>query len=76
LTGQYTFILQYRDASAAQYSGTPPRDSRDAQPSDPGGAPSLIDALPKQLGLRLNKVAAIPLDVIVIYSIDRTPTEN
>jgi uncharacterized protein (TIGR03435 family) len=83
LTGKYTFILEYSDIGlsivrsrvAAAFPSSPLGNS--SEPDDPaGGAPNIIDAVQKQLGLRLDKVAAVPLDVIVIDSLDKTPTEN
>ena len=45
--------------------------------SDPdGGLPNIFVAIQKQLGLRLDKAADIPLDMIVVDSVDKVPTEN
>jgi uncharacterized protein (TIGR03435 family) len=46
-------------------------------PADsPGGEPSIFVALRKQLGLKLNKVKDVPLDVIVVDRVEKTPTAN
>ena len=46
-------------------------------PADtPGGEPSIFAALQKQLGLKLNKVKALPLDMIVVDHVEKTPTAN
>jgi uncharacterized protein (TIGR03435 family) len=44
--------------------------------SDPSGATDIVTAIRKQLGLRLDKIADVPLDVIIVDSVDKTPTEN
>jgi uncharacterized protein (TIGR03435 family) len=84
LTGTYTFVLEYHDESAANLApvlAALPRLQSDApsQPaaSDPGdGAPNIFTAIQKQLGLRLDKTAAVPLEVIVVDSLDKVPTAN
>ena len=65
LTGKYSFSLDYAPPGAI----TGPDDA----PSD---LPDLVVALRKQLGLDLNKIAGIPVDVIVVDSVDNVPTEN
>jgi uncharacterized protein (TIGR03435 family) len=46
-------------------------------PTDsPGGLPNIFVALQRQLGLKLVKVKDIPLDVIVVDHVDKTPTPN
>ena len=61
----------------------PPRgdsDTGNASPpaaSDPnGGMPNTFVAIQKQLGLRLDKAAAVPMDMIVVQSVDKVPTAN
>jgi uncharacterized protein (TIGR03435 family) len=83
LTGKYTFILEYYDGAAAQLgrmfpSGAAPDAGNAASPAatDPGGGPTIFSAIQKQLGLRLDKVAAVPLEMIVVDSVDKVPTEN
>jgi uncharacterized protein (TIGR03435 family) len=54
------------------------------QPNSPGtegvdlgaGAPNIFDAVPQQLGLKLQKAKSVPVDVVVIDHVDRTPTKN
>jgi uncharacterized protein (TIGR03435 family) len=84
LTGKYTFILEYFDAGMANLSRMLRRPDGDpglgaaAPPaaSDPdGGGPTIFKAVQK-LGLRLDKVAAVSMQVIVIENLDKTPTEN
>lgn len=82
LTGRYTFILEFYDASMANLSLGGLRRAGDAgnEPppptSDPSGAPNIFAAVQKQLGLRLDKTPDVPLDVIVVDSVDKAPTEN
>jgi uncharacterized protein (TIGR03435 family) len=44
--------------------------------ADPGDGPSLLNALEKQLGLKLVKTRNVPVDIIVIDHADKVPTEN
>ncbi|HEY4360455.1 MAG TPA: TIGR03435 family protein [Bryobacteraceae bacterium] len=84
LTGKYTFLLEYFNAGSAQLAAslqaTPPRTDSGvagAATSDPeGGGPNIFVAIQKQLGLRLDKTTDIPLDVIVVDSVDKVPTED
>jgi uncharacterized protein (TIGR03435 family) len=61
LTGMFEFSLDFEGAMI-------PRASE--------GGITLSEALEKQLGLRLVKVKSVPVDVLVIDRIDKTPTEN
>jgi uncharacterized protein (TIGR03435 family) len=78
LTGTYNFsfrfsceLCQFAAVNGAMPLPPPP------QPTDsPGGEPSIFAALQKQLGLRLNKVKDIPLDVFVVDHVEKTPTTN
>lgn len=65
LTGKYDFVLEYRRFVPNSRSGNAP-------PS--WGATDLFRALQKQLGLQLVS-KKIPLDVVVVDSVDRAPTE-
>jgi uncharacterized protein (TIGR03435 family) len=80
LTGKYTFILEFYDAGTAALRATLPMhsdagsaDTPPAAASDPRGGVSIFAAIQKQLGLRLDKTADLPLDVIVIEGVDKTP---
>jgi uncharacterized protein (TIGR03435 family) len=64
LTGEYHFTVEY------EWPGPRPPDA------DPGdNAATIFNALEQQLGLRLERTKT-PLDVLVIDSVDKTPTEN
>lgn len=88
LTGKYTFILEYYNASTAgrlrQLNSLEPTRADSATggasspaASDPdGGGPDIFTAIQKQLGLRLDKTGGLPLEVIVVESVDKVPTEN
>jgi uncharacterized protein (TIGR03435 family) len=87
LTGKYTFILEYYDAGMSslmrQLNLGPARaDSATGNASPPaasdpdGGGPNIFAAIQKQLGLRLDKTAEVPLDMIVVESVDKVPTED
>ena len=44
--------------------------------SDPADTGDVFYAVRKQLGLRLDKTADVPADVIIVENVDKTPTEN
>jgi len=44
--------------------------------AEPAGVTDIFTAVRKQLGLRLDKTADVPVDVIVVESADKTPVEN
>jgi uncharacterized protein (TIGR03435 family) len=76
LTGKFDFTLRFScegcqfSAANGMLSGPPNRTDA------PDGVPNIFVALQKQLGLKLVKVKEIPLDVIVIDHVDKTPTAN
>jgi uncharacterized protein (TIGR03435 family) len=81
LKGRYSFILAYSGRALPPWPPPAPGNStadRSAPvASDPsGGGPDIFTAIQKQLGLRLNKTADVPLDYIVIESVERMPTPN
>jgi uncharacterized protein (TIGR03435 family) len=85
LTGKYDFTLEFSCAGCntgalgAMLAPRPPGDAPAAEAaSEPqgGGFPNIFVAMEKQLGLKLNKVQDIPLDVIVIDRVDKVPTAN
>jgi uncharacterized protein (TIGR03435 family) len=82
LTERYTFVLEYYDAGLANMARSlPPSDAGaggSAVPvaGDAGGGPTIFDAVQKQLGLKLVKVASVPMDVIVVDGVDKMLTEN
>jgi hypothetical protein len=59
LTGKYTFILEYECPACVPLS---------ANADDSGGFPDIFVAVQKQLGLRLDKAADVPMDVFVVKS--------
>jgi uncharacterized protein (TIGR03435 family) len=77
LTATWDFTLRF-SCELCQFAATngavaPPTPL----PADsPGGEPSIFVALRKQLGLKLNKVKDVPLDVIVVDRVEKTPTAN
>lgn len=64
LTGKYTFSLDF----------TPPGFA--PGPDSPTDLPDFYVALREKLGLRLNKTAGVPVDVIVVDSVDKLPVAN
>lgn len=65
LTGKYTFSLDFTPPGFLPGPDSPPTD-----------LPDLFAALRDKLGLRLNKIANVPVDVIVVDSVDTVPVEN
>ena len=91
LTGTYEFTLEFAGkafvpaslTAALQSAMAAARLARgETSPApvvgDPDGAggPSLFTALEKQLGLKLQKVKNVPVDIVVVDHIDKSPTEN
>ena len=68
LTGKYTFTLEFSQEGPPGF--TPAADSPAAH------LPDLFVTLREQLGLRLNKTASVPVDVIVVDSVDKIPVAN
>jgi uncharacterized protein (TIGR03435 family) len=63
LTGKYDFNLEYS------------REVSGLSPEGPAPLPDVFQALDKQLGLQLVR-KKVPFDVLMIESVDQTPTEN
>jgi uncharacterized protein (TIGR03435 family) len=71
LTGRYTFTLEFNCKACV------PLDAiDDPAAGDSGGAPDLFVALQKQLGLKLTKTAEVPIDLVVVDALEKTPTAN
>ena len=68
LTGKYDFSLNF----ACMYCGGVPPPST----GELDDAPNIFVALEKQLGLKLEKTKDVAVDVLVIDSADKVPTEN
>ena len=69
LAGLYQFRLEFE--------GNVPAPPGNADAIEPGsGGQNLFNALEKQLGLRLLRSKGVPVDVVVIDKIDRTPVAN
>lgn len=66
LTGAYDFTLEYSLDLPNSAGGSA---------GEPSGLPTLLTAIQQQLGLRLVS-RKIPFPVVVVESVDRTPTEN
>ena len=75
LTGKYDYSLKFDGRPEAVMVGRGVA-APTAGNGDPSGLPDLFKAVEQQLGLRLVKVKAIPLDTIVIDRMEKTPTEN
>jgi uncharacterized protein (TIGR03435 family) len=79
LEGTFDFTLSFSMAGQLQSGGGRGGDGpvAGAQPqaSDPNGALSLLDALPKQLGLKLES-SKRPVEVLVIDRVEQKPTDN
>jgi uncharacterized protein (TIGR03435 family) len=80
LAGKYTFILEFYNASNANLAARVAAQTGKAPlvaASDPDeGGPTIFNAVQKQLGLRLNKIADVPTDTIVVENLDKLPTPD
>jgi uncharacterized protein (TIGR03435 family) len=68
LTGKYTFDVEFSQPGPPGFTPGPETPAADL--------PDLFVTLRTQLGLRLNKTAGVPVDVIVVDSVDRIPVAN
>jgi uncharacterized protein (TIGR03435 family) len=68
LTGRYTFELEFSHPVPPGFTPAP-----DSPASD---LPDLFTALRTRLGLRLDKTQGVPVDVIVVDSVDNAPVAN
>jgi uncharacterized protein (TIGR03435 family) len=68
LTGKYTFTLEFSQPGPPGFTPEPGSPAADL--------PDLFVTLREKLGLRLNKAQGVPVDVIVVDSVDSVPTEN
>ena len=78
IDGAYDITLSFSSSGQLPNGGAPPptSDAGNAPAaSDPSGAVSLIDAINKQLGLKLVKQKR-PVPALVIDSVEEKPTEN
>ena len=77
LRSTYDFTLRF-SCELCQFAATngavaPPAP----RPADsPGGEPSIFVALQKQLGLKLNKVKDVPVEMLVVDRVEKVPTPN
>jgi len=80
LTGIYEFTLEFAGSIRSLGENlSAPADGEPGAPlaSDPDqAAPDIFAAIEKQLGLKLVKVRDAPVDILVVDSADKVPTEN
>jgi len=80
LTGIYEFTLEFAGTMAMPGAMPPTPAGGETGPpaaSDPGdGTPNIFTAVEKQLGLKLQKVKNVSVDVLIVEKADRVPTEN
>lgn len=76
LTGTFDFTLEFecRSCVAATLAGAPPPSSGETGAGTSG--PGIFGALEDQLGLKAVKVQGVPVSVLVVDSVDKTPTSN
>jgi uncharacterized protein (TIGR03435 family) len=73
LAGSWDIRLEYQPA-ARNPNAPPPLAGAEQAPTPEG--PDIVAAVQQQLGLKLQKVKDVPIDVLVVDHIDQTPTEN
>jgi len=84
LTGTYDITLEFApdaagmQAKMAAMGAMPamgPEGGAATSSNDPGPAATIFTALPDQLGLRLEARKG-PVDLVIVDSVEKTPTEN
>jgi uncharacterized protein (TIGR03435 family) len=78
LTGRYDFSLRFDTSGDSRKVVVGPR-VRESMPADDGvgsGLPNVFTAIQRELGLKLEKVSDIPVDVVVIDQGRPVPTDN
>ena len=77
LTDAYDFTLSFSTAGQLNMPAPkdPNADPNSSSASDPNGALSLLDALPKEIGVKLEKQKR-PVQMLVIDHVNQTPTDN
>jgi uncharacterized protein (TIGR03435 family) len=74
LTGVYDMRLEF---AGMAFSKPAPDGAAARAASDPVDAgPNIFIAFQQQLGLKLTKVADVPVDVMIVDHVDQMPTEN
>lgn len=77
LSEHYDFKLRFDNSTNTRPPVIGPRVGEAVTRDEVGsGLPGVFSALEKQLGLRLQKAAAIPMDTIVVDAGNPVPTEN
>jgi uncharacterized protein (TIGR03435 family) len=77
LTGIYDFTLDYECLSCQSMAEIRLGTAAVPEASEPQtGFPNIFTALEKQLGLKLEKAADVPVDVIVIERVEKVPAPN
>jgi uncharacterized protein (TIGR03435 family) len=77
LTERYDFKLRFDAATNTRSPVMGARVGEAIKRDEVGsGLPYIFSALEKQLGLRLRKAAAIPMDTVVVDAGNPVPTEN
>jgi uncharacterized protein (TIGR03435 family) len=80
IDGEYDYRLEFsregtRAFTGQTSTGPPPENERNPAAAASDAAPSLFTALQERLGLKLEGRKA-PVKVVVVDSVERTPTEN
>jgi uncharacterized protein (TIGR03435 family) len=75
LEGTWDFDFTWSPPSVGRTSGGPASADGVAAASDPAGAPSLMEALDKQLGLKL-ELQKRSMSVLVVDHVDEKPADN
>ena len=75
LAGGWNFTLSYSGVRRVNGTVGSAAPAADGQAAEPNGAVSLIDALPRETGVKLEKVRR-PVQVLVIDHAEEKPTEN
>jgi uncharacterized protein (TIGR03435 family) len=76
LTGIYDIRLEYQGAPLNMPAAAGPPQDGAAVAQTPDSGPNIFNALQQQLGLKLQKIRDVPVEVLIVDHVDQTPTDN
>lgn len=74
--GIYDIRLEYQGAPVNMPAAAAPPQDGAAVAQTPDSGPNIFNALQQQLGLKLQKIRDVPVEVLIVDHVDQTPTDN